>query len=189
MKGARTREKFVDAAARLFQSDGYHGVGLARIVEESGAPKGSFYFHFKGGKADLALAAIAKSEADVSALLAYAARRADGPDAYVRAIASGLMRWLKASGYAAGCPVAGLTIELAAGAPAVAKACAAAYAQWTAPIARDLARVGVDPSTTDDLAAPIVAALEGGVVMCRASRSPRALDHVAATLSSMARVR
>ncbi|PTX54877.1 TetR family transcriptional regulator [Litoreibacter ponti] len=52
-----TRERLVIQAALLFQQKGYHGVGMAEILEAADAPKGSLYHHFPKGKSDLALAA------------------------------------------------------------------------------------------------------------------------------------
>ena len=50
----KTRRRLVGAAARLFQRQGYSGTGLRQILQESGAPRGSLYFHFPGGKEQLA---------------------------------------------------------------------------------------------------------------------------------------
>ena len=47
---ARTR--IVEAAARLFQSQGYAGTGLTEILRASKAPKGSLYHYFPNGKRD-----------------------------------------------------------------------------------------------------------------------------------------
>ena len=45
-------------AADLFQRQGFHATGLKQILEESGAPRGSLYFHFPGGKEQLAVEAL-----------------------------------------------------------------------------------------------------------------------------------
>ena len=48
------REMAIQIAERLFAEQGYAATGLTQIIEESGSPKGSFYFHFPGGKRQLA---------------------------------------------------------------------------------------------------------------------------------------
>jgi TetR/AcrR family transcriptional regulator, lmrAB and yxaGH operons repressor len=52
------RARAIATAERLFRIQGYTATGLTQILEESGAPKGSFYFHFPRGKAQLAEEAI-----------------------------------------------------------------------------------------------------------------------------------
>ncbi|MGD6969280.1 TetR/AcrR family transcriptional regulator [Rossellomorea vietnamensis] len=54
-----TKEIILESATRLFQRQGYNGTGLNQIIEESGAPKGSIYYHFPDGKEEIALEAIA----------------------------------------------------------------------------------------------------------------------------------
>jgi len=50
------RDAIVDAAVSEFHQHGYAGAGVAGIAAAAGAPKGSFYNHFRS-KADLAVAA------------------------------------------------------------------------------------------------------------------------------------
>jgi tetratricopeptide (TPR) repeat protein len=52
------RDRAIATAERLFRIQGYTATGLNQIIEESGSPKGSFYFHFPRGKAQLAEEAI-----------------------------------------------------------------------------------------------------------------------------------
>lgn len=60
-----TREKILNTATRLFYKKGYHATGLNLIIKESGAPKGSLYYHFPNGKEQLALEAIDVSKREV----------------------------------------------------------------------------------------------------------------------------
>lgn len=53
----KTRDRLIASAALLFRQKGYHGTGLAQVLADSHAPKGSLYHHFPNGKSDLAMAA------------------------------------------------------------------------------------------------------------------------------------
>jgi len=49
-----SRDRMIAAARRLFRAHGYFGTALSDVVAESAAPRGSLYFHFPGGKEELA---------------------------------------------------------------------------------------------------------------------------------------
>ena len=53
-----SRQKILETASELFKSQGYHATGLNQIIKESGAPKGSIYHYFPGGKEELAIESI-----------------------------------------------------------------------------------------------------------------------------------
>src|SRR5258708_37753810 len=42
----KTRHALIEAAARIFNSDGYHGTDSNRIAREAGYAPGTFYVHF-----------------------------------------------------------------------------------------------------------------------------------------------
>ena len=52
-----TRTRMLETTARLLQHRGYHGTALSDILEASGAPRGSLYFHFPSGKDQLVVEA------------------------------------------------------------------------------------------------------------------------------------
>ena len=56
-----SRSRMIHAAAELFRQRGYHATTFSDLVRDSGAPRGSTYFHFPGGKAELAREAIARA--------------------------------------------------------------------------------------------------------------------------------
>lgn len=49
---ARTR--MLESGVKLFRERGVHGTSFADVLEDSGAPRGSVYHHFPGGKAQFA---------------------------------------------------------------------------------------------------------------------------------------
>ncbi|MFX4827838.1 TetR family transcriptional regulator, partial [Acinetobacter baumannii] len=79
------RERAIDTAERLFRVQGYAAAGLTQIIAESGSPKGSFYFHFRGGKRELAMKVIAAYRTRTTAAFHALADRAAGPPRSVRA--------------------------------------------------------------------------------------------------------
>ncbi|MGH8878596.1 MAG: TetR/AcrR family transcriptional regulator, partial [Stackebrandtia sp.] len=80
-----TRQRLVAAAAELLQRQGYHGTGMAQIVAESGAPRGSVYFLFPGGKEELAAEAI-EAASDGFAERLRAAAGAPDPQGFITAM-------------------------------------------------------------------------------------------------------
>lgn len=46
LRGIRTREAILDAAAETFAEHGYHGASIAEILEKAQVTRGALYFHF-----------------------------------------------------------------------------------------------------------------------------------------------
>ena len=53
-----TRTTMVEGAIQLLATRGVHGASLLKVLEHTGAPRGSVYHHFPGGKEELILAAL-----------------------------------------------------------------------------------------------------------------------------------
>jgi TetR/AcrR family transcriptional regulator, lmrAB and yxaGH operons repressor len=187
VKGALTRAKYIDAASALFQSRGYHGVGLAELIEVSGAPKGSFYFHFEGGKEELAIATIFKSREDVQNLLLYAFERAKSAEHYVERIGKALAQWLKSSNFTGGCAVASMTLEAASSSDAIALACRDSYRTWIDLIHSHLSSFSDSNLAPASEASAIMSAFEGAIIQCRCERSVMPMKNVTAYLTTVQR--
>ncbi|MBN9188978.1 MAG: TetR/AcrR family transcriptional regulator, partial [Microbacterium sp.] len=59
------RERMADAAALLLARDGYQATSFTEVLETSGAPRGSIYHHFPGGKDELVSLALDRQAARV----------------------------------------------------------------------------------------------------------------------------
>jgi TetR/AcrR family transcriptional repressor of lmrAB and yxaGH operons len=181
------RADAIATAARLFHHQGYHGTGLAQVLAESGAPKGSFYFHFPGGKEQLAVEAVEASSATVEALIAAASERAhDAPDV-VRRAGRAIARWLEKSNFEEGCAVTTLAAEAAGTSPPLREACESAYARWRWLFAKALRQRGVAAAPARELATLTVAAIEGATLIARIERRTEALNAVTAMLETQVR--
>lgn len=171
------REKAIRTAERLFRVQGYAATGLTQIIEESGSPKGSFYFHFPGGKRQLALEAIATYRTRTTAGFAALAERS-GKDSgrFIRALAKAIADEMAASAFDSGCLAQTLTQELAPGDSEIADALAALFDEWIG-----IAAAAIAPRATQAArrrATALVAALEGARTLARAQRSAAAFDAV-----------
>ena len=174
-----TREQFIRTTCQLLESQGYHGTGMAQIVEESGAPKGSLYYHFPGGKEELAEKAVelaGRSTADVirgnlreDLPLPEALRR------YVRGIADRV----KESGYQSGSPLTATAMETVHGSERLNRACREAFQRIQKAFEEKLLEAEVPPHQAGQLAVFLVSAVEGGIILSRTHHSPEPLQKVA----------
>src|SRR5579872_3314194 len=108
-----TRDRMIRSAARVFQRQGFVGAGLRDILLESGAPRGSFYFHFPGGKEELGVEAASFWRQSIMDLVDRSAARAGDAAEFVAVSARALAKAMERSGFVEGCPVAITALEMA----------------------------------------------------------------------------
>lgn len=173
------RIKAIETAEHLFRVQGYAATGLTQIIEESKSPKGSFYFHFPGGKRELALEVInAYRTRTTQGFRALAARAAGDAGKFVRALTKAVASEMSESGWAKGCVAQVFAQELAPGDAEIADRLAELFDEWTDIIA---AAIGTqEPSTSARRrAVAFIAAVEGARTLARTRRSASPFDAVA----------
>lgn len=170
-----TRTRIRDAASTLFRRDGYSATGLKRIATESGAPFGSIYHFFPGGKVQLAQDAVRTSGAEyqnlVIALLDSVPDPLDSLAGAFRTAAENLA----ATDYADACPIATLALEVASSNETLRIATADVFESWVAAGAEWFGRWITDRVAARELARSMILLLEGAFVLSRASRDPEPL--------------
>lgn len=176
---ANPRERMVISAALLIRERGAHPTAIADVLEHSGAPRGSAYHYFPGGRTQLLCEAIDYAGEYIAARIADAKSGLAVLDGLIAHYRKELVR----SEYRAGCPVVAVAVE--SGDPAkqdqvapVIDRAAAAFARWTDLIAQRLMQDGVSSSRADELAMLSTTAIEGAIVVARASRDLKPLDVV-----------
>ncbi|HEY6478639.1 MAG TPA: TetR/AcrR family transcriptional regulator [Streptosporangiaceae bacterium] len=178
--------KMVTAARQLIRERGYHATAMSDVLELSAAPRGSVYFHFPGGKAQLAAEAVQAFALDQAALIerdaAGAASAADLVTAYVTRTRENLVR----SGYTEGCTIAPLVLEGARESGLLAGAVSSAFSVIIESLAFQLGFLGVGRASARELAEAVVSGVEGALVTARALRSPAPFDSVLAALVNQA---
>ena len=163
-----TRERLIRSALHLFQSRGYHDVGLAELLQVAGCPKGSLYHHFPGGKAALAVAVIDWLRNEMVTGFAKSEARAIPAGKQIELLFGGTAKWLEGNGYAQGALLAVMAQEVVPQDEVLTEAVHAAMRAGIDAFAASLAAGGGDGS----LAGPVMAMLDGAVAQARAARSP-----------------
>jgi AcrR family transcriptional regulator len=166
----------IERTAVLLAKKGLQGTSFSEVLEATGAPRGSLYHHFPGGKDELVLAALGAAGDRAMGALDRLAGKSAGEVA--RAF-TGLWRAILAgSDFSAGCAVVAVTV--AAESPALLERAAEVFRGWRARLADLLAEGGVSKDRAAAMAATLISACEGAVILSRAERSFEPFDLVAA---------
>ena len=174
------RARAIATAERLFRVQGYTATGLTQILEESGAPKGSFYFHFPRGKAELAEEAIDQYVARRMAVLRnISANTTADARHFVQQLFDTFAAEMIASDFQYGCLMQNLANELPALDADLTKRVARGFVESTAIVAQHFRGCGFSPSRASSTAAALVAALEGARTIARLERTPAIFEALA----------
>jgi AcrR family transcriptional regulator len=180
-----SRNRMIQSAALLFREHGYSGTGFRDVIEHSGAPRGSIYHHFPGGKEQLAADTVAWAAAVIERRIERTVQRGE-PVAALGMFVDTWREVLEDSNFRAGCPIVAVAAEADAGSTATAAA-ATAFTRWEELIARALLNAGVGRTDARRLATLVVAGIEGAILMCRARRDIRPLRDVHRALEATLR--
>jgi len=175
-----TKQRLVETARDLFLARGYSVVGTNEICSTAGVNKGTFY-HFYKSKADLAL----------DALDGYADEFRDSFERIVNSKAMPAKKlklifdlpykanqaWLAEHGYAQGCLIGNLSLELSAIDERIRKRLSATLSQWSevlTPLVEELIRTGVIPPVDAAQGAmALVSYLQGLILMAKTHNDPK----------------
>ncbi|MFD9459907.1 TetR/AcrR family transcriptional regulator [Streptomyces sp. NPDC060027] len=170
-----TPDRLIESTRELLWERGYVGTSPKAILEHAGAGQGSMYHHFRG-KPDLALAAIRRTaeemRATAEAVLGSPGSPYERIEAYLRRERDVLR----------GCPVGRLTMDPDVIASDELRAPVDETLDWLrgrlAAIVEEGKEQGQFAATLDgtEIAATILATVQGGYVLARASGSPAAFD-------------
>jgi AcrR family transcriptional regulator len=172
-----TRDRMVRTAALLLAERGYAATSFQDVIARSGAPRGSIYHHFPGGKEQLAAEALRwyaeRNRVQVGGD-APGGRALDAVAGYFTAMAN----WLRKTDFKGGCPIAGVALDVGPDEPLHAVV-AEAFADWRGVLEHAFRAEGCKPATARALGALVIAAAEGALLLARAERDLTAYQDVA----------
>ena len=178
----KTRKQLVASTVELLRRQGAYGTGLHDVLDHSGAPRGSLYFHFPGGKEELTIEAVDYSREVVLGWLRKSLDAHPVPADALADIAERYARRLERSNFTEGCPIAAVALEGAPVSERLRQASESALAAWEALLTEYLESHGVEAGRARPLATGFLCSLEGALVLGRARRSADPMRAVAAQI-------
>jgi AcrR family transcriptional regulator len=170
-----TAERITVAMAELMRTQGYAATGINQLARAADAPTGSIYHHFKGGKREVAAAALRQTGAAYIQLLPLLLDPHDDLATGVEAAFAAAAEDISHTGWANLCPVATITGEIADTEPELRKVAAEVMAHWVDEGSRYLTTRGLSDTDARTLIYAILSALEGAFLLARGLRSTEPL--------------
>lgn len=184
-----TRDRLVTAATEQMRAKGYRGTSVKEVLGAAGAPAGSLYHHFPGGKPELAATAIRESGAVYGELYEAIADAAPGVAEGFDDFFSGAADVLAAGDYLDVCPIGTIAGEVASSDEDLRAATDDVFRAWTDAAANRLRAAGLPDDEAADLATTVIAALQGGFVLARARRDAELLRTVGRQVAALVTAR
>ena len=176
------KQAMIERTAVLLAKKGLQGASFSEVLDAAGAPRGSVYHHFPGGKDELVIAAIELSATRAFAFLDTLKGREATEVA--RAFFSGWRGLLKSTSLKTGCAVLAVTVAMA-DSKSLRKKTGEIFKAWRERLADCLREGGVPSDKAEGLAASIIAASEGAVALSRAEGSLRPFELVASEMTAL----
>ncbi|HME49023.1 TetR/AcrR family transcriptional regulator [Mycobacterium sp.] len=179
-----TREAILTAAAELMRHKGYGAVGMKDIAAASGAPIGSLYHHFPGGKVQIARAALINAGAAYALLIPAVVDDHTDLGQALHAVFAQAAEDMAGTGFANMCPVASVAAEVADTIEQLREATAGVFTDWLDGGTAYFIQRGLPDATARDVTVALVGALEGAFVLARTLRSTEPLMAAGRVLSA-----
>ncbi len=180
-----TRDDLIATTCDLLELQGYHATGLNQIIKESGSPKGSLYYHFPGGKEELAIQSISHVGRIILQRIRENLALIEDPAQSIRVFIQNIALNVERSGFRAGGPITTIALETASTHPTLRGECQRIYGGWQAVFADKLKAGGLTDARAERVAVLIIAAIEGGVILCRTSQNRTPLEQIAEEIGEM----
>jgi TetR/AcrR family transcriptional regulator, lmrAB and yxaGH operons repressor len=173
------KEALISAATRLFRERGYAGVGVAELLEVSGAPRGSLYFHFPRGKEQIAEEAVMLSGERMDKFFAKVVGETEDLEAFLDGLFLGWAQHMQDNGFARGCGVALIALETSAHSDRLRAATETVFKLWRGRLASVGLQRGLTPSAAERFGFMVLGAMQGAIVLAKASQSTKPLGEAA----------
>ncbi|MFW0785431.1 TetR/AcrR family transcriptional regulator [Gordonia sp. CPCC 206044] len=167
----QTDQRIVVAMTELLRRQGYAATGVKQVIDAAGAPNGSIYHHFPGGKRKVAEAALRQSGAAYAELVASLIAPHENLVEAIEAAFVAAADDMEQAGWMNLCPVGTVAGETADAEPDLRLAAAEVFESWMTMGAQLFASYGLDDDDARSLIVALVSSLEGAFIVARTLRS------------------
>ena len=178
-RGRATRARLIDAMRRTIEDKGISRASISDVLEQADTRKGSLYFHFQD-KDELALAALAEAGEDFHDFVARTLAQGETPDEQLRAFLTEVLAVHRRRQFIGGCVFGNTSLEMADSDDRYARLLEDVFEGWAEQLATVIAR-GQEQGrlraefSAQRLARQLLAAIEGGIMLARLSKSEQPL--------------
>ncbi|MFD1414286.1 TetR/AcrR family transcriptional regulator [Oceanobacillus jeddahense] len=177
-----TKEEIIQTTALLIQEKGYVGTGLKEIIEQSGAPRGSIYYHFPDGKEQIALEAVKWTKEAVISFIQEELTKHDDALTAIQAFVLDSADRFEENRYFVGVPISALILETSSTSEKLRKSCEEAFEAWSQEFMKKLQANGYETETAQKLGTLINTMIQGALVTALASKHAASLRTIAEVL-------
>lgn len=172
------KEEVLDRLTAAFRQHGFDGASIARLSEATGLGKASLYHYFKGGKQEMAEAVMAHVGGRFGELVVAPLRGAGAPVHRLNQMILGLDEFYQRGSASCILDLFGIGSAGQQFRPQL----KGSIDRFRNAIARTLEEAGLDPTLAADRAEDAVVAIQGALVVSRATGSRDAFKRVLAQL-------
>ncbi|MFN7250472.1 MAG: TetR/AcrR family transcriptional regulator [Anaerobacillus sp.] len=160
-----SKMKLLKTASRLFQLQGYHGTGLNQITRESGAPKGSLYYHFPNGKEELAVEAVKLTASLVTKRIENGINSNEDLVTALSNFLEKMAKHFQEEDCSKGVPIAAIALETSLVSEPLRSTCQNAYQSFETAFSKKLLQGGYEEAEAKELAILINSMIEGAFIL------------------------
>jgi TetR/AcrR family transcriptional repressor of lmrAB and yxaGH operons len=165
------RARIEQAGADLLATHGYAGTGIKALSAAAGAPYGSLYHHFPGGKEEIAVSVIRAAGEQLAGAVQLLLDTTGSPAGALSALFEFMVVRLQNSDWTLGCTIGTPALDGSSLSEPVREACHDALDKVVGVLAAGIERSGVSAERAREVASTVFATYEGSVMMARAQRN------------------
>lgn len=179
------RERMLQAACDLLETQGYHATGLSEILQRSDAPRGSLYYYFPEGKEELAAEAIERQGHFVRNRMREDLAAVEDAAEAVRTMFHKMAHFAATSGCRTMGSITGVALESSHTNERLRQACVNVYESWRLVFEQKLLASGYAEEEARSLSLLLLGAMEGAITLTRTLRDVAPLQQAGDQLARL----